>query len=54
MTKRELIEALLPFDDDAVVICEDEDGIWDNIERVKSDGPWIAIVFGGGSPFSGE
>lgn len=54
MTKRELIESLSFFSDDAVVICKDEDGSWDNIERVEADGSSVAIVFGGGSPFSDE
>lgn len=53
-TKKELIEMLDKFDDDAVVICMDASGGWDNIEYVKSDGASIAIIFGGGSCFSGE
>lgn len=54
MTKKELIKALAGYDDDAVIVCEDEGGIWDNIQRVESDGSIISIVFGGGSPFSDE
>ena len=54
MTKRELIDALYRLDDDAVVICKDEDGVWDNIERVEIDESSIAIVFGGGSSCSDE
>lgn len=53
MTKKELIKALEPFDEDAVVICEDETGGWDNIQEVKQNGV-IKIIFGGGSPFSDE
>ena len=54
MTKQELIKELEKYDDDAVVICMDDSGGWDNIERLKEDGSAIAIIFGGGSPFSGE
>ena len=54
MTKKELIKALEQFDCDAVVICEDESGGWDNIQEIKGDGTLISIVFGGGSPFSDE
>jgi hypothetical protein len=54
MTKKELIEALTPFSDDAVVICKDENGTWDNIQRIEADGSSVSIVFGGGSPFSDE
>jgi hypothetical protein len=54
MTKQELISALMPFDDDAVVICKDDSGGWDNIEVVEQDGSAVAICFGGGSPFSDE
>jgi len=54
VTKSELIKALEPFDDDHVVVCMDESGGWDNIEEVKQGGSSIAIIFGGGSPFSGE
>ena len=53
-TKKELIDMLGDFDDDAVVICMDTNGRWDNIEYVKEDGCSIAIVFGGGSPFNDE
>lgn len=54
MTKKDLINALAPFRDDSVVICKDETGGWDNIQTVEPDGCSIAIVFGGGSPFSDE
>ena len=54
MTKKELLKALENFDDDAVVICMDEEGGWDNILHVIEVGSSIAIVFGGGSPFSDE
>lgn len=54
MTKAELIEALEPYDDDAGVLCMDENGGWDNILAVEPDGSHIAIIFGGGSPFSDE
>ena len=54
MTKAELIDALSRFCEDDVVICKDEQGGWDNIERVEPDGSAIAIIFGGGSPFSDE
>ncbi len=52
MTKKELIKALNDFDEDDVVVCMDEQGGWDNIDHVKKDGSSVAIVFGGGSPFS--
>ena len=51
MTKKELFYALDGFDDDAVVICQDENGGWDNIQRVEPDGCSVAIIFGGGSPW---
>jgi len=53
-TKKELIDMLEEYDDDAVVICKDASGSWDNIKDVKQDGSSIAIIFGGGSPFSDE
>lgn len=54
MTKKDLIDSLSFFSEDAVVICKDENGTWDNIQRVEADGSSVAIVFGGGSPFSDE
>ena len=53
-TKKELLKMLEEFDDDAVVVCVDSAGGWDNIERVVSWGSSIAINFGGGSPFTDE
>ena len=53
-TKKELIKMLAEYDDDAIVVCMDDKGGWDNVEEVKLDGCAIAIVFGGGSPFSDE
>ena len=54
MTKRELIKELEPFGNDDIVVCKDLNGGWDNIEKVEQDGSSVAIVFGGGSPFSDE
>jgi hypothetical protein len=54
VTKKELIKALESFDDDSCVVCMDDNGGWDNIQGIKMDGCSIAIVFGGGSPFSDE
>lgn len=54
MNKKELIKALEPFPDDDVVTCMAEKGGWDNIQEVEKIGSSIAIVFGGGSPFSDE
>jgi hypothetical protein len=55
MTKKELIESLAPFDDDDIVICKGEDGGWDNIQGLSQEGTTtVAIMFGGGSPFSDE
>jgi hypothetical protein len=54
MTKKELIKALELFEDDKVVICEDDNGMWDNIEEVINDSWAIRIIFGGGSPFTDE
>ena len=54
MTKSDLLKELEKFDDDEVVVCIDESGGWDNIQTVKQNGSSIAIVFGGGSPFSDE
>ena len=54
MNKKELIKALEPFDDDIIVVCSDEDGGWDNIQKVFKAGSVVYIEFGGGSPFSDE
>lgn len=54
MLKSELIKALAQFDDDEVVVCADEDGVWDNIDEVRRVNGTPTIVFGGGSPFSDE
>ena len=51
-TKKELIEMLKPFGEDEVIVCMDERGGWDNIESVEKKDGSLAIVFGGGSPFS--
>jgi hypothetical protein len=53
-TKSELIKMLEEFDDDLGVVCMDETGGWDNIERIEQQGSVIAIIFGGGSPFNKE
>jgi hypothetical protein len=53
MTKEDLFEALEDFEDDHIVICKDECGGWDNIQKVEQDSPGIiAIVFGGGPVFT--
>lgn len=52
MLVSELIKELEQFDDDDIVICMDDNGGWDNVEYVIQDGSSVAIVFGGGSPFS--
>lgn len=54
MTKTELIDRLEEFSNDDIVICMDEFGSWDNIQEVNHDGSAIVILWGGGSPFSGE
>lgn len=56
MTKAELIESLNMYfeDDDEVVVCADENGALDNIERLGRVGGYAVIYFGGGSPFSEE
>lgn len=57
MTKNDLIRDLINLDDlnlDPVVICKDTSGGWDNIERIEKAGSSIAIIFGGGSPFTDE
>ena len=54
MLKSELIKKLQEFDDDHVVIIQDEDGQWDNIQEIHDNGTTINIVFGGGSAFSDE
>jgi hypothetical protein len=53
-TKKELIEMLKDYDDDAIVVCMDESGGWDNIQHIEDFGSSVAIIFGGGSPFSDE
>lgn len=53
MTKNLLLEKLKAIPGDPVVICEGEDGGWDNIQEVlmsKGDNT-IRIVFGGGAPY---
>ncbi|WP_201068494.1 MULTISPECIES: hypothetical protein [Thiorhodovibrio] len=53
MTKQELIDALSPFDpDDVVIVQYENDKSWDNIQYLYQNGSSIAIVFGGGNPFS--
>lgn len=42
MTKTELIKALLPFNDDYVVIISFGDG-WSNIENIEQEGCVINI-----------
>jgi hypothetical protein len=55
MTKEQLIQQLnLHFEDDDIVVCMSEDGGWDNIEFVGRKYGLNAIVWGGGSPFTGE
>ena len=54
MTQKELVRALDPFNDDAVIVCADENNGWDNIIQVKIINNMPSIVFGGGSPFSDE
>jgi len=54
MTKKELIKELKSYPDDNVVVCMDEHGGWDNIQRIKFQNGIIFIEFGGGSPFSDE
>ncbi|MCP4394410.1 MAG: hypothetical protein GY804_09135 [Alphaproteobacteria bacterium] len=69
MTKEDLIKELIPDDlhhlispiieldpdkDDVVICMGSADGGWDNIEHVTKKGAIVTIVFGGGSPFSGE
>mgnify|MGYP003654330473 FL=1 len=53
-TKKELLKLLEPFDDDAIVICMDSQGGWDNIKNVESCGSQVVIKFGGASPFRDE
>ena len=53
-TKRELLEMLEQFDDNDIIVCMDEEGGWDNIIEVKKEKSLVAIIFGGGSPFSDE
>ena len=54
MTKKELITLLDGYGEDVVIICKSSFGGWDNIILVEPDGSAVAIVFGGGSPFSDE
>ena len=53
MLVENLIKELEKLPKDKVIVCGDEYGGWDNIIEVKSN-PIPTIVFGGGSPFSGE
>ncbi len=43
MTKKELIEALEPFSDDAIVICKDLSGEWGTVE-IEDNRSYIAII----------
>jgi hypothetical protein len=54
MNVKQLKEALEKYDEYSIVVCMDEHGGWDNIEYVVQEGGQVAIVFGGGSPFSDE
>lgn len=54
MTKHELLKCLASVDDDTVIVCQDEQGGWDNIVKIIPVGSSVAIVFGGGSPFSSD
>ena len=57
MTKAELIKALEPLDDDAVVIIQDTENAndgWTNIKHVVESGSQIAIVMDFGRPFSSD
>lgn len=54
MTKSELLKALDKYDNEDIVVCMDESGGWDNIQEVKGTQGVVAIVFGGGSPFSDD
>ncbi len=53
MTVKELRAALSECDDNAVVICMDENGRWDNVYTVETRAI-VRIRFGGGNPFSDE
>jgi len=46
MTKEELIQYLEKYDDKMIVICSDQDGSWENIDRVETHNGEIAIVYG--------
>ena len=54
MTVDLLIKKLKELDGEAVVICEDSSGGWDNVIDIKKSGSSVSILFGGGSPFSDE
>ena len=54
MTVGEAMRELAKYSQHKVVVCKDDKGGWDNIEKVESDGSAVAIVFGGGSPFTDE
>ena len=55
MTKKELLAVLdVIGNEDDVVVCMDTKGGWDNTLGVRMSGSSIAIIFGGGSPFSSD
>ena len=54
MQVKQLIRKLQEMDEEAVVICKDEQGGWDNIRKVEFDGVVVSVIFGGGSPFKSD
>lgn len=54
MTVRQLINELSRFEDYDIVVCVDDEGGWDNIQKTHRSGSVVSIRFGGGSPFSDE
>jgi len=54
MQVKQLIHKLQEMDEEAIVICKDWQGGWDNIEKVEFDGVVVSVIFGGGSPFSSD
>lgn len=54
MTKTELIKALAPYGDDNLVTLGDAHSGWSNIEEVKGDGMFIAIMPETERPFTSD
>jgi len=54
MTIEELSIEISKFKNNEIVICMNQDGVWDNIDRVEKTNDGIAIIFNDNAPFIDE